>query len=67
MSIYGENACRANVHNATHYRKCIEVNGPLWANSGFNYENFNGNFKKLFNGTQHVEKHILDAVNMIIP
>ena len=65
MSMYGDNACRANVHNAKHYKKCTEVNGPLWSNSGFNYENFNRDFKKLFNGTQHVEKQILNALLFI--
>ena len=73
MSMCGDNACRANVHNATHYKKCIEVNGPLWANSGFNYENFDGDFKKLFKAVQSweinlkvIEKQMLNAaVHMV--
>ena len=36
-----------------------------WATSVFNYENFNGDFKNLFHGTQKVEKQVLKAVSIV--
>ena len=65
MSIYGDQACKSNVHNLGHYKKIVQINGPLWATSVFNYENFNGDFKNLFHGTQKVEKQVLKAVSIV--
>ena len=58
-SLYGTQSCTNNVHSLVHYAKCVEDNGPAWAvMSGFDFENFNGDFKNLFHGTQGVEKQV---------
>ena len=51
--------CKANFHNVEHYPNQVRINGPLWASmSGFNFENWNGNFKYYFHGTQNIEKQV---------
>ena len=43
---------------------CVSVFrlGPLWAQSAFWYEDYNGDYKKLFNGTQNVTLQIVTNV-----
>ena len=42
-------ACKSNVHDVMHCPEKVRWDGPLWASmSGFNYENWNSDFKYLF-------------------
>ena len=47
-----------NVHCLLHLVSCDENLGPLWASSCFCYEDYNGDLRKLFHGTQNVEFQI---------
>ena len=65
-SLYDSQSCTNNVNTLVHYAKCVEDNGPAWAvMSGFDFENFNGDFKNLFHGTQGIEQQVLTSVSIV--
>ena len=45
-----------------HLPECVRNIGPLWACSCFWFEDFNGDLRKLFQGTQKVELQIAFSV-----
>ena len=59
---YGERYMTSNVHLLLHLTDKVEDLGPLWASSCFYFEDFNGQLRRLFHGTQHVERQIAFAV-----
>ena len=61
-SLYGKRYETFNVHCLLHLVPCVENLGPLWASSCFCYEDYNGDLRKLFHGTQNVEFQITFAV-----
>lgn len=50
------------MHSLLHYTEKVADLGPLWANSCFPFEDFNGDISKLFHGTREVEMQVLTAV-----
>ena len=56
--LYGERYCTANVHNLIHMAKGAEIHGNAWTNSCFDYEDWNGDFRHLFHGTQNVDEQV---------
>ena len=52
--LYGERYNSYNSHNLLHMTESVRQLGPLWAQSSFWYEDFNGDFKHLFYGTQSI-------------
>ncbi|XP_071795450.1 uncharacterized protein [Asterias amurensis] len=67
--LYGERYYTSNMHSLLHYTDKVADLGPLWANSCFPFEDFNGDISKLFHGTRGVEMQVLAAVaiNQKIP
>ena len=61
-SLYGGRYQTFNVHCLLHLVSCVENLGPLWASSCFCYEDFNGDLRKLFHGTQNVDSQITFAI-----
>lgn len=61
-SLYGKRYETFNVHCLLHLVTCVENLGPLWASSCFCYEDYNGDIRKLFHGTQNVEFQISFAI-----
>ena len=57
-SLYRRRYENFNVHCLLHLVSCDENLGPLWASSCFCYEDYNGDLRKLFHGTQNVEFQI---------
>lgn len=60
--LYGERYETFNVHCLLHLTKCVENLGPLWTFSCFWYEDFNGDIRKLFHGTQKVDLQVALSV-----
>ena len=62
-SLYGDRYCSANVHALLHIVRSVRIHGPMWASlSGFVYENWNGDFKNMFHGTQDIEKQVRNFI-----
>ena len=61
-SLYGKRYETFNVHCLLHLVPCVENLGPLWAFSCFWYEDYNGDLRNLFHGTQNVEFQISFAM-----
>ena len=60
--MYGRRYETFNVHCFVHLLSRIENLGPLWASSCFCYEDYNGDHRKFFHGTQNVEFQISFAI-----
>ena len=50
------------MHCLLHLEDCVKNVGPLWACSCFWFEDYNGDLRKLFHGTQKVELQIAFSV-----
>lgn len=61
-ALYGNHYQTFNVHCLLHLQDCIQNIGPLWACSCFWFEDYNGDLRKLFHGTQKVELQIAFSV-----
>ena len=62
--LYGERYSTSNVHLLLHLVDKVEDLGPLWSSSCFYFEDFNGQLRRLFHGTQHIERQIAFAVSV---
>ena len=61
-SLYGARYQTFNVHNVIHIVQCVVDLGNLWANCCFFYEDYNGDLRNLFHGTQHIDIQIVTAI-----
>lgn len=61
-ALYGNRYQTFNVHCLLHLQDCVQNIGPLWACSCFWFEDYNGDLRKLFHGTQKVELQIAFSV-----
>lgn len=61
-ALYGRCYETFNVHSLIHLQDCVKNIGPLWACSCFWFEDYNGDLRKLFHGTQKVELQIAFSV-----
>ena len=52
--LYGKKHMTYNVHQLLHAVDTVHNWGPLWPNSTFAFESYNGNLLKMFHGTQGV-------------
>ena len=48
-----------NVHNLLHLVEDVNANGPLWCNSLFVFEDWNGDITDFFHGTQNVANQVI--------
>lgn len=53
-----------NVHCLLHLTEKFKDLGPLWTHSCFCFEDFNGELRSLFHGTQRIEEQIVLAVRI---
>ena len=53
-----------NVHCFLHRTERVTDLGPLWTHSCFSFEDFNGELRSLFHGTQHIEEQIVLAISV---
>ena len=61
-ALYGDRYLTSNVHLLLHLTDRVADLGPLWSTSCFYFEDFNGQLRRLFHGTQSIEKQIAFAV-----
>lgn len=54
-----------NVHQLLHLSEVVDDLGPLWSNSCFPFEDYNGDQRDLFHGTKNVDGQIVTAVSVI--
>lgn len=52
----------SNIHLVLHLVDKVEDLGPLWCSSCFYFEDFNGQLRRLFHGTQSIDTQIAFAV-----
>ena len=63
-----------NVHQLLHLAEVVRDLGPLWSNSCFPFEDYNGDLRELFHGTKNVDgqvcflkAHIRIHCNSVMP
>lgn len=61
-AFYGPRYMTSNVHLLLHITDKVRDLGPLWANSCFYFEDYNGQLRSLFHGTQNIDSQIGFAV-----
>jgi len=47
-----------NMHNVLHLVEDVIANGPLWCNSLFVFEDWNGDITNFFHGTQNIPNQV---------
>ena len=47
-----------NVHQLLHLAEVVRDLGPLWSNSCFPFEDYNGDLRDLFHGTKNVDGQV---------
>lgn len=47
-----------NMHNLLHLVEDVKANGPLWCNSLFVFEDWNGDITDFFHGTQSIPNQV---------
>ena len=47
-----------NVHQLLHLPEVVKDLGPLWSNSCFPFEDYNGDLRELFHGTKNVDGQV---------
>lgn len=62
--LYGPRYRTFNAHCLLHLTDRVCDLGPLWTHSCFCYEDFNGELRRLFHGTQSVEEQLVLAVSI---
>ena len=60
--LYGSRCEMYNVHCLLHLVDRVKDLGPLWTHSCFSFEDFNGELRHLFHGTQHLEMQIFLSI-----
>ncbi|XP_068690567.1 uncharacterized protein [Montipora foliosa] len=53
-----------NVHQLLHLSEVVDDLGPLWSNSCFLFEDYNGDLRDLFHGTKNVDGQIVTAASV---
>lgn len=61
-ALYGDRYATSNVHLLLHITDRVVDLGPLWSSSCFYFEDFNGQLRRLFHGTQYIDSQIAFAV-----
>lgn len=65
-NLYGLRFCSINVHQLLHLPDIVELLGPLWVYSSFEYENLNGELLRLVHGTCHIDTQIARSQHQFI-
>ena len=58
-SISGEKFQTFNCHSLLHLADDVKQRGPLWTHSCFPFEDYNGDLKDLFHGTQKIPGQVI--------
>ncbi|KAK3744830.1 hypothetical protein QZH41_008812 [Actinostola sp. cb2023] len=63
--LYGERFQTYNFHQLLHLADNVQQLGPLWAHSCFPFEDYNGDLKDLFHGSQNIPGQIIQSVSIL--
>ncbi|XP_067207385.1 uncharacterized protein [Linepithema humile] len=63
--LYDDRQLTYNVHQLLHLTLCVRRWGPLWANSAFPFENFNGFLSNFVHGSKHIGKEIANNLQIV--
>ena len=66
ISSLGKKFQTFNVHQLLHFSKVVEDLGPFWSNSCFPFEDYNGDLRDLFHGTQNVDGQVSILYSMYV-
>ena len=59
--LYGLKYCTFNVHQLIHLAQSVRDCGPLWSSAAFIFESNNHTLQKMFHGTQHIPRQIVET------
>ena len=59
--LYGLKCCTFNVHQMIHLAHSVRDCGPLWSSAAFMFESNNHTLQKMFHGTQHIPKQLVQT------
>ena len=59
--LYGLTYCTFNVHQLIHLALSVRDCGPLWSTAAFMFVSSNHTLKKMFHGTQHIPRQIVET------
>ena len=59
--LYGLTYCTFNVHQLIHLAQSVRDCGPLWSTAAFMFESNNHTLQKMFHGTQHIPRQIVET------
>lgn len=59
--LYGLKCCTFNVHQLIHLADSVRNCGPLWSSAAFMFESNNHTLQKMFHGTQHIPKQLVET------
>lgn len=59
---YGETSMTMNVHCLSHLADCVKDLGPLWSQSMFNFESFNGTLKHFGARSNNVINQVIENI-----
>ena len=62
--IFGAQYSTPNFHDIDHLVDCARKFGPLFENSGFNFEHINGRLKRLCKGNKRLDKQIIEKLGI---
>lgn len=63
--LYGDRHLTYNIHQLLHLTLCVRRWGPLWSNSAFPFENFNGFLSNFVHGSKHIGKEIVTNLQIV--
>jgi len=63
--LYVDRQLTYNVHQLLHLTLCVRRWGPLWSNSAFPFENFNGFLSNFVHGSKHIGKEIANNLQIV--
>ena len=64
-ALYGKIYQTSNLHLLLHAADKVQDLGPIWAKSCFYFEDYNGELRRLFHGTQIIEMQVAVAASII--
>lgn len=64
--IQGTRSLTFNMHQLLHLVQSVQNHGPLWTHSCFYFEDYNGQLRHFFHGTQNVEVQVSKQISVCI-
>lgn len=62
--LYGDNSCTLNAHSLTHLTTYVRLWGPLWTQSLFGFESYNGHFTSMIHSKYRVAEQLSFSIDV---